>query len=40
MRFEKRTTPDRWWLIEEGWTGCTWRIVACEPLTDISVEVG
>ncbi len=34
VRYEPRTDADGWWRITHEWTGCTWRIIGREPLTD------
>jgi hypothetical protein len=33
IRYVART--DDWWRIEEEWTGCLWRVVGCELITDL-----
>ena len=35
IQYEPRTDADGWWRITHEWTGCTWRVVGREPLTDV-----
>lgn len=39
-RIASRDDGPGWWLIEEAWTGCTWRPVGREPVRDVSVWTG
>ena len=38
IRFEERPDADGWWLINEEWTGCSWRTVGREPVGDVRVD--
>ncbi|OYR82571.1 hypothetical protein DJ84_10060 [Halorubrum ezzemoulense] len=38
IRFEERPDADGWWLINEEWTGCSWRTVGREPVDEIFVN--
>ena len=40
QRYDPRDSADGWWLIEEEWNGCKWRIVGREPVDDVSVTMG
>jgi len=37
-RFEPRQYGPGWWRVSEEWTGCTWRPIGREPVTDVVVR--
>lgn len=37
VRFESRADGAGWWRFQDEWTGCTWRAVGRESVTDIKV---
>jgi len=37
-RYQRRQTQPGYWRTEYEWTGCLWRIVGREALTDLSIS--
>jgi hypothetical protein len=36
LRFQLRSCGSGWWRFEDEWTGCRWRPVGREVVTDVS----
>jgi hypothetical protein len=39
IRFVRRQNGSGWWRIVDEWTGCTWRQVGREPVSDIGLSI-
>lgn len=39
LRFISQSDSNKWWRIEEEWTGCQWRQVGRDVLHDVVIDV-